>query len=68
MPLPHRRADGSVASAEELYEQAVRARPWWEPLPEERRDLRLRCAADAARGQRLDDEIRRIQRNLAARL
>ncbi len=68
MPLPQRRSDGSVVSAEELYERALRARPWWEPLPEERRDLRLRCAADAARGQRLDDEIRRIQRDLAARL
>ena len=67
MPLPQRRADGSLVSADELYEGALRARPWV-PLPEERRHLRLRCAADAARGQRLDDEIRRIQRNLAAQL
>jgi hypothetical protein len=67
MPLPQRRADGWLMSADELYEHALRARPW-ESLPEERRDLRLRCVADAARGQRLDDEIRRIQRDLAAQL
>lgn len=66
MALPQRRPDGSLVSTEELYERALRARPWWEPLPEERRDLRLRCAADAARGKRLDDEIRRIQQDLAA--
>jgi hypothetical protein len=67
MLLPRRHSDGSLASAEELYEHALQARPWV-PLPEERRDLRLRCAADAAPGQRLDDEIRRIQRDLAAQL
>ena len=67
MPLPQRHADGSLVSAEGLYERALRARPWV-PLPEERRDLRLRCAVDAARGQRLDDGIRRIQRDLAAQL
>ena len=57
-----------MVSADELYERALRAQPSWEPLPEEQTDLRLRCAADAARGQRLDNEIRRIQRDLAARL
>ena len=30
MALPQRRSDGSVASADELYELALRARPWWE--------------------------------------
>jgi hypothetical protein len=44
MRLPQRRPDGSVVSAEELYERALAERPWWEPLPEERQDLRLRCA------------------------
>jgi hypothetical protein len=64
--LPVRRPDGSVPTAQELYEQALAATQGWVPAPEQRRDLRLRFEVDVARAHRLDTQIRRVQQELAA--
>ena len=60
MALPVRHTDGALMSEDELYEHRLSALVL-APLPEERRDLRLRAAVDAARSERLVQRIRSIQ-------
>lgn len=66
LPLPVRRADGSIPTAEELYASMVAA-ACVPMLPEQRQELRSRVVLDVARSHRLDAEIQSVQRELATR-
>jgi len=57
IPLPRRNPDGSVATAEELYQQAMAAEPHRHWGPEERHALRNRTEVDAIRSERLAARI-----------
>jgi len=63
--LPVRRVDGSIVSADEVYEQAVSAAVL-APLPEQRREMYRRAEADVAQSRRLDERIRSLQRAAAS--
>ena len=57
-PIPLRRnPDGSVATAEELYQQTMATQPHKNWGPEERRALRHRTKVDAIRSERLAARI-----------
>ena len=62
MALPVRHADGALMTEDELYEHRLSGLVL-APLLEERRDIRLRAAVDAARSERLVQRIRSIQRD-----
>jgi len=57
IPLPRRNPDGSVATAEELYQQTMATQPHKNRGPEERRALRNRTEVDAIRSERLAARI-----------
>jgi len=57
IPLPRRNPDGSVATAEELYQQTMATQPHKKWGPEERRALRNRTEVDAIRSERLAARI-----------
>jgi hypothetical protein len=67
LPLPVRHADGSTLSADEVYDQAMRADPTRFVLPEQRSALRVEATRTAARhrrlAERIDDTKRRQQRH-----
>jgi hypothetical protein len=67
MHVPVRRPDGSIPTVEERYQDALSAGVI-NPLPEQRRDLRLQAEVEIARSHRLDARIREIQGELSGRL
>lgn len=61
MALPVRDVDGVLVSEDELYARRLSAVALV-PGPEQRQDMRVRAAVDAARSARLVERIRAIQR------
>jgi len=55
--VPLRHSDGTLMTADELYEQAVAAAPWRYRLPERRIELRNRVDADACQSRVLADRV-----------
>ena len=55
--VPLRHPDGTLMTAEDLYEQAVAAAPWRYRLPEERIELRNLVDRDARQSRVLADQV-----------
>lgn len=64
MALPIRGVGGALISEDELYARRLSAAALV-PIPEQRRDMRMRAAVDAARSARLAERIRAIQQEAA---
>lgn len=62
--LPLRRPDGTIPTAEELYQEALAHQPYPARLPEERRELRLRAETDVCRYHRLAEDIDETRRGV----
>jgi hypothetical protein len=60
--LPLRRPDGSIPTAEELYQQTLAHQSYPVRLPEERRELRFRVETDVCRYHRLAEDIKETRR------
>ena len=68
LPVPGRNSDGSILTADQLYDRAVAADPHRYRVPERQIDLRRWAAAEAHRYREREELIVDAQRQLAAQL
>lgn len=61
LAVPERHPDGTVLSADNLYERVATARPWAVEEPEQRIELRNRMEKEARRAQQFADVIARAK-------
>lgn len=65
LPVPLRNPDGTLVTADQLYEQTIAANPHRDWEPEQRLEARNWAAAEAARSRSREAMIVRVQRQLA---
>jgi hypothetical protein len=68
IPVPVRNPDGTILTAEQLFEQVVAADPYRYRLPEQQRELRQWAMTEARQYRQLEQLIVSTQRRLADEL